>query len=170
MARPTNRHIFSVHLSLTPTFFPSTISYCHPERSEGPMQRRDHHYFVYILTNHSKTLYVGVTNNLRRRVWEHKSGNGSEFCKRYKIERLVYYESFDDVRNAIDREKRIKGWLRIKKIQLIVSMNPAWRDLSEGGTNGISSSRRVHRSFAALRMTRVKIMDDGDGRQTKTDG
>jgi putative endonuclease len=88
-------------------------------------------YCVYILANRSKTLYAGVTNNLRRRVWEHKFGNGSEFCKRYKIDRLVYYESFDDVRNAIDREKRIKGWLRSKKIQLIVSVNPAWRDLSE---------------------------------------
>jgi putative endonuclease len=89
-------------------------------------------YCVYILTNRSKTLYVGVTNNLLRRVWEHKFGNGSEFCKHYKIDRLVYYESFDDVRNAIDREKRIKGWLRIRKIQLIVSVNPTWRDLSEG--------------------------------------
>ena len=67
------------------------------------------HYCVYILTNRSKTLYVGVTNNLLRRVWEHKFGNGSEFCKRYKIDRLVYYESFDDGRNAIDREKRSKA-------------------------------------------------------------
>ena len=85
------------------------------------MQPRDHRrYFVYILTNRCKTLYVGVTNNLRRRVWEHKFGTGSEFCKRYTIDRLVYYESFDDVRCAIDHEKRIKGWLRGKKIQLIV--------------------------------------------------
>ena len=114
----------------------------------------DHrHYCVYILTNRSKTLYVGVTNNLHRRVWEDKCGDRSQFCKRYKIDRLVYYESFDDVRNAIDREKRIKGWLRVKKIQLIVSVNPGWRDLSEGCTNGISTSRRVHRSFASLRMT-----------------
>jgi len=89
-------------------------------------------YCVYILTNRSKTLYVGVTNNLHRRVWEHKFGNGSEFCSHYKIDRLVYYESFDDVRKEINREKRIKGWLRIKKIQLIVSMNPTWSDLSAG--------------------------------------
>ena len=89
-------------------------------------------YSVYILTNRSKTLYVGVTNNLHRRILEHKSGDGSEFCRRYKIDRLVYYESFDDVVKAINREKQIKGWLRIKKIQLIVEMNPAWRDLSEG--------------------------------------
>jgi len=96
---------------------------------------------------------VGVTNNLQRRVWEHKFGNGSEFCKRYKIDRLVYYESFDDVRNAIDREKRIKGWLRIKKIQLIVAVILRGAILARDGTNGISMRRRVHRSFASLRMT-----------------
>jgi putative endonuclease len=88
-------------------------------------------YFVYIITNRSKTLYVGVTNNLERRMWEHKHFSGSEFARRYKLDRLVYFESFDDIRKAIDREKQIKGWLRIKKIALIVSMNPAWRDLTE---------------------------------------
>ena len=89
-----------------------------------------HRYCVYILTNRSKTLYVGMTNNLSRRVWEHKQGTGSEFCRRYRIDRLVYYESFDEVVKAINREKEIKGWLRIKKVQLIVSLNPTWRDLS----------------------------------------
>ena len=74
-----------------------------------------HYYYVYILTNRSKTLYVGITNNLSRRVWEHKQGIGSEFCKRYKIDRLVYYESFDEVVKAINREKEIKGWRREKK-------------------------------------------------------
>jgi putative endonuclease len=88
-------------------------------------------YCVYIITNRSKTLYIGVTNNLERRIWEHKYGHGSEFTRRYKIDRLVYWESFDDVRKAIDREKQIKGWLRIRKIALIVSMNPTWSDLSE---------------------------------------
>jgi putative endonuclease len=88
------------------------------------------YYYVYILTNRSKTLYTGMTNNLSRRVWEHKRGEGSEFCKRYKIDRLVYYESYDDVIKAINREKEIKGWLRIKKMQLIVSLNPTWSDLS----------------------------------------
>jgi putative endonuclease len=87
-------------------------------------------YFVYIITNRSKTLYIGVTNNLERRMWEHKHFSGSEFARRYKLDRLVYFESFDDIRKAIDREKQIKGWLRIKKIALVVSMNPAWRDLS----------------------------------------
>jgi len=71
------------------------------------MHSGERHYFVYILTNRSQSLYVGVTNNLHRRVWEHKSGAGSQFCKRYKIDRLVYFESFDDVRQAIDCEKRM---------------------------------------------------------------
>jgi putative endonuclease len=87
-------------------------------------------YCVYIITNRSKTLYIGVTNNLERRIWEHKHHNGSEFASRYKLDRLVYWESFDDVCKAIDREKQIKGWLRIKKIALIVSENPTWSDLS----------------------------------------
>ena len=87
-------------------------------------------YFVYIMTNRSKTLYIGVTNNLVRRVREHKTGAGSGFTAKYKLDRLVYFERFEDV-HAIEREKRIKGWLRIKKIALVVSVNPAWRDLSE---------------------------------------
>jgi putative endonuclease len=90
-----------------------------------------HYYYVYILTNRSKTLYVGVTGNLHRRVWQHKQGHGSLFCARYKIDRLIYYDSFDDAIKAINREKQIKGLLRIRKIQLIVSLNPTWRDLSE---------------------------------------
>ena len=88
-------------------------------------------YFVYIMTNRSKTLYVGVTNNLMRRVREHKTGVGSGFTAKYKLDRLVYFERFEDVRNAIEREKRIKGWLRIKKVALVVSLNPSWKDLSE---------------------------------------
>jgi putative endonuclease len=87
-------------------------------------------YFVYIMTNRSKTLYTGVTNNLVRRVREHKTGTGSRFAAKYKLDRLVYFERFEDIHSAIEREKRIKGWLRIKKITLIVSVNPAWRDLS----------------------------------------
>jgi putative endonuclease len=87
-------------------------------------------YFVYIMTNRSKTLYTGVTNNLIRRTREHKLGTGSRFAAKYKLDRLVYFERFEDVHNAIEREKVIKGWLRIKKIALIVSVNPTWRDLS----------------------------------------
>jgi putative endonuclease len=87
-------------------------------------------YFVYIMTNRSKTLYTGVTNNLVRRVREHKMGTGSGFAVKYQVNRLVYFERFEDVHNALEREKQIKGWLRMKKIALIVSVNPAWRDLS----------------------------------------
>jgi putative endonuclease len=88
-------------------------------------------YFVYIMSNRSKTLYTGITNNLIRRVREHKDGKASLFTTRYKLDRLVYFERFEDVRNAIEREKEIKGWLRIKKIALIVSVNPTWSDLSK---------------------------------------
>ena len=87
-------------------------------------------YFVYIMTNRSKTLYTGITGNLIDRVRRHKLGIGSQFTSRYKLDRLVYFERFDDVHNAIEREKQIKGWLRVKKIALIVSVNPEWRDLS----------------------------------------
>ncbi len=82
------------------------------------------------MTNRSKSLYTGVTNNLTRRVREHKLGIGSGFTTKYRLDRLVYFERFEDVHRAIGREKTIKGWLRIRKIALIVSVNPAWQDLS----------------------------------------
>ncbi len=89
-------------------------------------------YYVYIMTNRSKTLYTGVTGNLEQRTFEHKQGIKGEFAAKYKIDRLVYFERFGDIYAAIAREKQIKGWLRIKKIALIVSLNPEWKDLSEG--------------------------------------
>jgi putative endonuclease len=89
-------------------------------------------YYVYIMTNRSKTLYTGVTGNLPGRTLEHKHGLKGQFAARYKIDRLVYFERFGRIGAAITREKRIKGLLRIKKIALIVSMNPDWKDLSEG--------------------------------------
>ena len=89
-----------------------------------------HSYYVYIMSNRSRTLYTGVTNNLLRRVLEHKQGIGSRFCRHCKLDRLVYAERFQYVGNAIAREKQIKGRLRIKKIGLIVSQNPTWSDLS----------------------------------------
>jgi putative endonuclease len=95
------------------------------------MHSSPHFYYVYIMTNRSKTLYTGVTANLERRVLEHKQGIKGEFAARYKIDRLVYFERFGDIHAAIVREKQIKGLLRMKKIALIVSMNPAWKDLSE---------------------------------------
>jgi len=87
-------------------------------------------YYVYILTNNSRTLYAGVTNNLPRRIYEHKNKLVEGFTKKYNLTRLVYYEISEDVRSAIAREKQIKGWLRSKKINLIESANPEWKDLS----------------------------------------
>ncbi|MFH1730461.1 MAG: GIY-YIG nuclease family protein [Planctomycetota bacterium] len=87
-------------------------------------------YCVYIATNKSGTLYTGVTNDIRRRMYEHKTKAAPGFTSRYNINRLVYYEVFKDIRAAIDREKQIKGWLRAKKVKLIQEMNPEWRDLS----------------------------------------
>ena len=90
-----------------------------------------HTYYVYILSNASRTLYVGVTNDLVRRMWEHKQKTGSEFAARYNVTQLVWFEQTINVAAAIAREKQIKGWTRAKKIALISSMNPEWRDLSE---------------------------------------
>jgi putative endonuclease len=95
------------------------------------MHSPSHLYYVYIMTNRSKTLYTGVTGYLQRRVLEHKQGIKGEFAVRYKIDRLVYFERFGHAHAAIAREKQIKGLLRIKKIALIISMNPEWKDLSE---------------------------------------
>jgi putative endonuclease len=89
-------------------------------------------YYVYIMTNRSKTLYTGVTNDLMRRVYEHKNKMIDGFTKKYNITKLVYYEETNDIQVAISREKQIKGWLRCKKIALIESVNPKWNDLSEG--------------------------------------
>jgi len=92
---------------------------------------RDKQYYVYIMTNRSKTLYTGVTGNLIRRVYEHKNKLVDGFTRRYNITKLVYYETTSEITSAIAREKQIKGWLRKKKIALIESMNPEWKDLSE---------------------------------------
>lgn len=88
-------------------------------------------YYVYIASNNSKTLYTGVTNDLLRRMYEHKQKLIPGFTSKYRINKLVYYEETNDVRVAIEQEKHIKGWLRSKKIALIESVNPEWRDLSE---------------------------------------
>ena len=90
------------------------------------------HYSVYIMTNRSRTLYTGVTNDLERRVYEHKQKVGSKFTSKYNITRLAYYEYYSDIRDAIAREKQVKGWRRAKKIALVESVNPDWQDLSAG--------------------------------------
>jgi len=82
------------------------------------------------MTNPSRTLYVGVTNNLELRVGQHKEKATPGFTQRYNITRLAYYEGHDSIRSAIEREKQIKGWSRDKKITLVESMNPTWRDLA----------------------------------------
>ncbi len=89
-------------------------------------------YFVYIMTNMRNTvLYTGITNNLLRRVHEHKRGAGGAFTTRYRVVKLVYYETWPKAWLAIAREKQIKGGSRRKKISLIESMNPTWRELSQ---------------------------------------
>ena len=88
-------------------------------------------YFVYIMSNNSKTLYTGVTNDLIRRITEHKLGKVKGFTSKYNIKKLVYFESVENINEAIYREKQIKGWVRKKKIALIEQQNPLWRDLSE---------------------------------------
>src|SRR5579859_3750062 len=106
---------------------------CHPEEvrafakrrpaDEGSMYSAPCFYYVYLMTNRSKTLYTGVTGNLEKRAFEHKQGVKGKFAARYKIDRLVYFERFGDIHAAIAREKQIKGLTRVKKMALIVSVN-----------------------------------------------
>ena len=96
------------------------------------LHRGDTLYYVYILANwNNKVLYTGVTGNLQRRIYEHKNKFADGFTNKYNVDKLVYYDSTDDVREAIKREKEIKGWKRIKKDDLVSEFNPEWRDLSE---------------------------------------
>lgn len=87
-------------------------------------------FFVYIVSNHKNgTIYIGVTSNLTKRIWEHKEGNIEGFSKRYGLKKLIYYEFFEDAENAIHREKRLKKYTRSAKIKLIEKNNPEWKDL-----------------------------------------
>lgn len=88
-------------------------------------------YYVYIMASHSRTLYVGMTNDLERRIYEHQNNLIEGFTSKYRIKRLVFYEEFDTPLAAIEAEKRLKGWVRAKKIALVEEKNPNWRDLSE---------------------------------------
>ena len=107
---------------LTESFFRSLL--------ESLPAAQDRQYYVYILTNSTRTLYVGVTSDLERRMYEHKSKLVPGFASKYNVTWLAYYEQTSDVRTAIAREKQIKGWRRSKKIALIESSNPRWKDLS----------------------------------------
>lgn len=93
--------------------------------------RDEYIYYVYMMQSASRrALYIGMTNNLRKRVWQHKTHAFEGFTDDYNATRLVYWESFDDVRNAIDREKQLKRWRREKKMWLIERKNPGWKDLA----------------------------------------
>jgi putative endonuclease len=94
------------------------------------MAKREYRFFTYIVGSLSGTLYIGMTNNIARRVWQHKHHEFPGFTSKYGVDRLLYFEQFDDVRNAIDREKQLKGWTREKKIALIEAQNSKWMDLS----------------------------------------
>src|SRR6266404_4214973 len=93
---------------------------------------RRHSYWTYIMASVSRVMYVGVTNELERRVWEHKQGIVEGFTKKYKCTKLVWFEEFREIRYAIACEKRIKGLLRARKMAMIEEKNQYWRDLSEG--------------------------------------
>lgn len=87
-------------------------------------------YYVYILTNkYNKVLYIGVTNNLSRRIYEHKNGLNNGYTKAYNADKLVYAEKYEDIDTAIKREKQLKGWLRKRKIELISQANPEWNEI-----------------------------------------
>jgi putative endonuclease len=109
---------------------------CHPERSEGSARIHSRQFSVYILASATRRLYVGVTSDLPKRIWQHKTGLIPGFTRRYGITRLVYVETTGRAGDAIAREKQIKGWLRQKKITLIESQNPEWRDLAEAISAG----------------------------------
>jgi putative endonuclease len=93
-------------------------------------------YFIYILTSDTGTLYTGVTNNLENRIYQHKHKLIDGFTKKYNITRLVYFEETTDIYAAIQREKEIKGWRRSKKVNLIKTINPTWKDLAENWFTG----------------------------------
>jgi putative endonuclease len=95
------------------------------------MSGREHHYYVYMVASRSHVLYCGVTNNLPRRIEQHRQGSLEGFTADYKCTRLVWFECFEHIDNAISREKQIKRWRRQKKIALIKQANPTWLDLSE---------------------------------------
>jgi putative endonuclease len=101
-----------------------------PNAAAEWVRRVKRQYYVYILTNHSRTLYTGVTNDLMRRVQEHRTGQGSAFTSKYKLNQLVWYEAFPDIGTAIASEKQIKGWVSSRKIALIEAENPEWEDLA----------------------------------------
>jgi putative endonuclease len=98
---------------------------------------KHHNYYVYILASHSRTLYVGVTRDLTRRIYQHRQQILPAFTARYAVNRLVYFEHTNDIQAAIGREKEIKGWKRARKLELVESLNPAWEELAPTLEHGI---------------------------------
>ena len=111
-------------------------------------------YYVYLLASRSRVLYTGVTNNLARRVNEHKRGFNAGFTSRYRVTRLVYFEEFADIRDAIAREKEIKGWKRSRKTSLIEERNPTWDDLA----TSTADPSRLRRSEPALSVAKDLLL------------
>src|SRR3954470_18598983 len=113
---------------------------------------RTYRYFVYMMQSTSRhALYIGVTSKLLRRVWQHKNHVVEGFTEKYKCERLVYYEIYDQVQRAIGREKQLKRWRREKKEWLIARMNPHWKDLSEGWFETKGPSTTAAKATASAR-------------------
>jgi len=109
------------------------MPYYSPRKGEGGICKTrlywDYNFYVYIMASITKVLYIGMTNNLLRRVTEHKEGKHPGFSQKYQTKKLVFYEHFQYVNDAIAREKELKGWRREKKVKLIEDMNPLWHDL-----------------------------------------
>ena len=103
-------------------------AYC----GDGVTPKREYQFWVYVLGSRSRNLYVGLTNNLRRRVMEHREHVPRSHTAKYNIERLLYFERFQYVRSAIAREKELKDWNRGLKVELIEKVNPTWEDLAAG--------------------------------------
>lgn len=117
-------------------------------------------YWIYILASRSRNLYVGVTNDLQRRMIEHRQGLVPGFTSRYKIFRLVHCEQFADIRDAIEREKEIKGWRREKKTWLIERDNPTWQDLAESFA---PVKKEKSRSLTTVPKDGGRVRDDNSG-------
>ena len=122
------------------------------EGSEGPALKRENRYYVYVMASRTRVLYVGVTNDVYYRALQHKAGEIEGFTKRYKVNRLVYYEPFRDVGKAISREKEIKGWRRAKKLALIETDNPTWIDLAEDWRKQVPLRRFTAHEIAEMQI------------------
>jgi putative endonuclease len=107
------------------------------------MSRLEHTYYVYLIASRSRVLYCGITSNLRRRLEQHREGSIDGFTADYNCTRLVWFERFQDVNNAIAREKQIKRWRREKKIALIQQANPTWLDLYESWASTADGKQHI---------------------------